>query len=66
MEPDHAKSMTFTTTLVTLVYFILTPAIGFGIGFAIYSLGDTKKYDSRISTAKELGLEWAMLSIIVF
>ena len=66
MEPDHAKSMTFNTTLVTFIYFLLTPAIGFGIGYAIYSVGDTVKYDSRISTAKELGLEWAMLSLIVF
>ena len=48
MDEDHAKSMTFNTTLVTLVYFLLTPSIGAGIGFAIYKSGDTAKYDERI------------------
>ena len=66
MEEEHAKSMSNATTLVALAYLVICPAIGFGIAFAIYSAGDTAQYDTRIAIAKELRLQWPMLSVILF
>ena len=41
-------------------------AIGTGIGFAIYSMGDTAKFDSKINMLYQNDLQWGYLSSFLF
>lgn len=51
---------------VISVMSVLFPAIGFGLGFAVYKFGSTAKYDANMEAAIGKDLHWACLSAVVF
>ena len=48
------------------IFILIRTAIGYGIAYAIYALGDKTKYDARIAMTKEFDLQWFMLAIVAF
>ena len=56
VSEEQSKAAAGKGKLMPIFMIIVGSAIGYGIAYAIYALGDNTKFDARIAMAKELDL----------